>query len=562
MPHRQVSDKSELGDSWVVNDSDADSSGDDPEDPAFEPSIRLPSNGRKESQRRSIDVQSIDGNLPKRGQQSIHVPQRRSSRNSPKPTTGPDLIMPAICEDGAGRSWVVTKNVDKAKPYQSPKKRHARNDTPGTAPSKAQTTSIKDSRSRSTTYDQIDQSAQNLIHLLAPIFSWVYDVLLNSLHFLKTPISLFLAFYLFLVLGQITQNFLTSSLSNALSPLCRFPGATVLVPSCKTRISPPDTPVEFEELMSVQSQFEDVLSASANSVSLPLDMKRSETSIRDLRAIVRFSTLQAKNELSLEFDGFIETARIASYDLQRFNGHVGRAVDSVLSTARWTARILDDIALAKNNYGLLPTFIKNRILAPFKPLRQTPEARLLDQYIVHTQAISSEITRLITEAQALLYVLQNLEDRLETIHEIALRENVAAQGNKDDLLAHLWTMLGGNRAKLHKYNDQLRLLRQVGEYRKNAYTHVSNMIVKLQAMGSELESLRERVGSAEVERDAGAEVPLRAHIESIEMGVDRLEKARDAARGLEGGTIRRALDANEAMGRSLDGSAVGRIGDR
>ena len=31
-----------------------------------------------------------------------------------------------------------------------------------------------------------------------------------------------------------------------------------------------------------------------------------------------------RNELVLEFDGFIETARIASYDLQKFNSHVGR----------------------------------------------------------------------------------------------------------------------------------------------------------------------------------------------------------------------------------------------
>jgi hypothetical protein len=31
-----------------------------------------------------------------------------------------------------------------------------------------------------------------------------------------------------------------------------------------------------------------------------------------------------RNELVLEFDGFVETARIASYDLQKFNSHVGR----------------------------------------------------------------------------------------------------------------------------------------------------------------------------------------------------------------------------------------------
>lgn len=562
MPRRRASDKSSLGDSWVVNESDADSSSDDAKKPAFEHPKRPTRSRIKGSRRISVEPESLDDFEPQIRQQSVPVPQRRSSRNSPKPMPEPDLVMPSIFEEKNGRSWVMANDPREGKIYQSPKKRYAKGELHGTAPTEAQTVSNREPRSQIATHDQFFEKAQTMYYLIAPMFSWSYDVLLNSLHFLKTPISLMLALYLLLALGQIAQNFLTSSLHNALSPLCRMPGISVILPICKTRDFPSDTPVEFDELMNVQSQFEDILSTSATSVSLPLDMKRSETSIRDLRTIVRFSTLQAKNELSLEFDGFIETARIASYDLQRFNGHVGRAVDGVLSTARWTARVLDDIALARINYGVLPNFINNKLLAPFKPLQQTPEARLLDQYILHTQAIAGEITRLTTEAQALLYVLQNLEDRLETIHEIALREDLAAQGNKDDLLAHLWTMLGGNRAKLHKYNDQLRLLRQVGEYRKNAYMHVSNMIVKLQAMGSELESLRERVGSAEIERDAGAEVPLRAHVESIEMGVDRLEKARDAARGLEGGTLRKVLDANSALEKGLNVDLVRGIGER
>lgn len=548
MPRRRVSNKSDLGDSWVVNGSDADSSSSDAKDPTFEPSINLSRTGQRDLRRRSRDPE--DSYVSKSKHQSPPTPRRRSSRNSEKPTPEPDLIMPSIFEDTTGRSSDALGGLRAGIKQQLGRKQSARNETPIYGSSGKRAASKAESHPRNGFYDQIPDAIQNAIHLAAPIFSWMFDVLIHSLHILKTPISLILAIYLLLALGQIAQNFVTQSIQNALSPLCRIPGVSLLsIPICKTEISPPESAVEFEELMNVQNNFEDILATSANSASLPLDMKRSETSIRDLRTVVRFSTLHAKNELSLEFDGFIETARIASYDLQRFNGRVGRAVDSVLSTARWTSRVLDDIAFSKTKLGILPAFISNRLLAPFQPLQQSPETRLLDQYILHTQAISSEITQLTTEAQALLYVLQNLEDRLETIHGIAYRENLVAQGNKEDLLAHLWTMLGGNRAKLHKYNEQLRLLRKVGEYRKNAYAHISNMIVKLQAMGSELESLRERVGSAEVERDAGVQVPLRAHIESIEMGVERLEKARDAARGIESGALRKVLDGGATVGR-------------
>ncbi|KAI9872913.1 MAG: hypothetical protein M1823_008050, partial [Watsoniomyces obsoletus] len=95
-------------------------------------------------------------------------------------------------------------------------------------------------------------------------------------------------------------------------------------------------------------------------------------------------------------------------------------------------------------------------------------------------------------------------------------------------------MLGGNRAQLSKYNKQLHLLQHVGEYRKIAFAHVSATILKLQAMGAELEELRTRVGSAELQRDYGKEpVPLEMHIESIRMGVERLEAGREKAREAE-----------------------------
>ncbi|KIW18643.1 hypothetical protein PV08_02932 [Exophiala spinifera] len=401
-----------------------------------------------------------------------------------------------------------------------------------------------------------------VLQIAGHIAEWILDVLVQTLKTLKKPISWLLAAYLFVGILMLAKNLLTSSVYTALSPICRIPGASLLhLPICEyisTNFDAPtlspgaSAPVEFEALMRTQSHFEEILSESAAGVALPLDMKRSETSIRDLRQIVRFSQLSSRNELVLEFDGFIETARIASYDLQKFNSHVGRGVDIVLSTARWTQRVLDDMALRQSSRGLVPSFIQDRLFAPFAPVRFT-ESRLLDQYIQHTRVVSDEIERLIDEAQALLLVLQNLEDRLEVIHAVAMRDNIAAQAGKDEILSHLWTLLGGNRAKLGKFNSQLGLLRQVGQYRKVAWAHVSATILKLQAMGAELEELRVRVGSAELLRDR-RDVPLSVHIESIRLGVERLEEGRERARKLEQSHVRRVIDGAEgdAM-RALEG---------
>jgi hypothetical protein len=325
---------------------------------------------------------------------------------------------------------------------------------------------------------------------------------------------------------------------------------------CKSPISgtftgQPAPPAEFDRLMTVQGKFEEILEESAGGASLPLDMKRGETSIRDLRQVVRYSNIHSKHELAHEFDGFIETARLASYDLQRFNSHVGRAVDNVLATARWTGRVLDGIAARDGSASIIGTFISGTLLAPFQPLKFTEDA-LLDQYVQHARIVEDEIHRLIAEAQALLLILTNLEDRLDVIHGIALRDGGHANRGRDDVLALLWTQLGGNRDKLGKFDAQLRLLQQVNQHRQSALAHVTGTIVRLQAMGAELEELRERVGAPALLREH-ADIPLRVHIENIQMGVERLEQGRERSKETESEVMRGKLEGDGQAGRMIAG---------
>jgi hypothetical protein len=191
------------------------------------------------------------------------------------------------------------------------------------------------------------------------------------------------------------------------------------------------------------------------------------------------------------------------------------------------------------------------VLAPFQPVKFT-ESILLDQYIQHTHVVEEEINNLIAEAQALLLVLNNLEDRLDVIHGIATREDMHAKALKEEILSELWTMVGGNRGKLNKMDRQLNLLQQVGIYRKNAYAHVSGTIIRLQAMGAGLEDLRERVGSPELLRDR-IDIPLSVHLENIQKGVERLEEGRLNARKLEDEHIRRTLERGRLEGTMIDG---------
>lgn len=508
--------KPQLGDSWVVED-ESDSSG------ASSSGVE-----RHRSKRQSHD-------------------QRGPTRTS-RVSVEPELVMPSLHANSIDGSWY---SGEQPQIRRSPRKRlgkhviHEEHSRP--KPRDVATKETCEDSDRRLRKRRI-RNGQRVRDFVLPIVSYCFDVLRIAMGALKTPVSIFLAMYLFVGLLILLRNLFTTSIYSALSPICRIPGASLLnSPICQSRLSSQqyqdlegaEPPVEFEQLINVQSQFESILEESADGASLPLNMKRSETSLRDLRTLIRYSSLPSKNELVFEFNGFIETASIASSDLQKFNSHVGRAVDNVLATARWTKRVLDGVAAEHDSRGVFNAFFNDKLLGPFQPLRFS-EATVLQQYIEHTRAVGGEINRLIDEAQSLLGVLRNLDDRLDVIHGVAVRDDLHAQNSKEEVMSHLWTMLGGNRKALGKLNSHIKLLNHVNGYRHAAIAHVAGTMLKLQGMGAELEELRERVGTVELVGEKRG-VPLSVHIESIELGVERLEKRKIWARGVENEQMRKAL---------------------
>ncbi|KAF4631436.1 hypothetical protein G7Y89_g6697 [Cudoniella acicularis] len=492
------------------------------------------------------DYESPETSPPDNEDEPVRLSPRRRTRGSYRTGKSPEpkFVMPSIDVNSLDGSW--TENSSRTAKHQtgnryserlpdtrrrvlnnsSPEKRNRTSTTSkhkGTpTPSISLFSSLEDS-------DPLQNFLGLALYHASNMLLWLFDVLRGSLRILKIPISYMLAVWLLFGLGFMVTNLVTNSLYASLSPICRIPGAALIgLPFCTRYVGPdqPPPPVKFDQLMAVQSNFEQVLEESAGGASLPLYMKRGEASIRDLRQLVRYSHLHSKDELVLEFDGFIETARIASYDLQKFNSHVGRAVDNVISTTRWTSRVLDGIQHDGKIRGTISAFIHANIISPFQPVKFT-EKILLDTYIQHTRSVEEQIFKLIDEAQALLMILNNLEDRLDVINGVATREGIRAQSEKDEILASLWGKVGGYKDKKNKTDRQLALLNQLGTYRKKAYAHVSGTVLRLQAMGAGLEDLRERVGSPELLRDV-ADVPLSVHIENIQRGVERLEEQRQS----------------------------------
>lgn len=376
-------------------------------------------------------------------------------------------------------------------------------------------------------------------HLVLPVLQFASSVFSLLYRIFKPLLVLVVAIW---VMGFFARMLLMKTVSRALAPLCLLPGSAHLSSFCA--ISQSASPVEFDELMTVQSAFEDVLASSASGASLPLDMKRGEASIRDLKHVVQYSALPSRNELVFEFTGFIDTARQASSDLTKFNSRIGRAVDRVIGINRWTLQVIDGIAGKEASRGAINRLLGSMVLAPFNA-GQGPTELVTEQYLEHARAVEEQIAELIIEAQALLAILQNLDDRLDVIQSISTRDGLSLKGNRDELFEQLWTWVGGNRASLRKNNEQKQLLNQVNAYRQSAWEHVSGTILKLQAIASGLEDLRERVGAPDV---LGIRPEsLKMHIEHIQMGVERLEEQRSENRKVEGARHRTIMDRGNAV---------------
>lgn len=439
----------------------------------------------------------------------------------------PELVMPAS-PDGARKR----ASISRAKTPHS--RLNQRSLTSDAGSFMRRTGATASSQTKAEYDDEIDETSDLNWPIaiwekaLVPVLWYAWDILriaaTNPLT--KSLLAIWLVVGAFMLAG----NFVNNTVTLALSPLCRIPGSSLLnLPFCPSGSTPElSGPAEFDKLVEAQAQFEDVLAASASGSFLSLEMKSSEAGIRDLKHVVAYSNLPSKHELVLEFDGFVETARMASADLSKFNSHIGRALDHILSTNRWTLQVIDGVASEDAARGSLNKWFSNNfnVFAPFQPVALSQNV-LLDQYLRHTSAVEEQILTLINEAHVLLGVLENLDGRLDIIASIATRDGVRVENGREQLLSHLWTKLGGSRGSVAKLDKQLSLLNNVSQYRRMAWAHVNGAVIKLMAIRDNLEDLRERVAMPETLGDV---VPLEVHIENINLGIERLEQQRESGR--------------------------------
>jgi len=142
-------------------------------------------------------------------------------------------------------------------------------------------------------------------------------------------------------------------------------------------------------------------------------------------------------------------------------------------------------------------------------------------------SLSAQISRLILEAEANIDNLNDLEERLNALHELVSREVKTVKGDREELLAQLWTFLGGNKKGLKNFKENLVILKNVGSYRNQARVHVTATLQTLQSLSEDMEELREKVATPGL---VGENMSLEVQMKSIQYGLERLKENRIRAR--------------------------------
>jgi hypothetical protein len=242
-----------------------------------------------------------------------------------------------------------------------------------------------------------------------------------------------------------------------------------------------------------------------------------------------------REDLSNRLEDFVTAAKSTSRQLSKFSSRVGGVVDNLLAMDEFAIRALENVQAAQVE---APTGLRNLILSPF--LRgydvAAAEKEVLVTFVQASTVMDTSIRRLIHEAEIALRELDALESKLNIIEDIVQRENGMLDERHQEVLAQIWTILGGNRGKLANFESHKYLLSNISVYRKRALALVSRSLIQLQTMQSNLEELRDRVAEPGLLEDVGEEaekIPLEVHIQSIRKGVDRLSEGMSRAKGRE-----------------------------
>ncbi|KAH8698679.1 hypothetical protein BGW36DRAFT_376584 [Talaromyces proteolyticus] len=392
------------------------------------------------------------------------APVLSSASSSP----GLELVMPSIMFEStstSNRSWVIPKKRSQNPLYESrktpkmPKKR-------GNSPSQETQQSDTAGSSAATPVSAVKRR-------LLEVKNYVFEKI-DQNHLLRAILN---SFFLLMTLHLL----IIPELFYQIPSLCQLSGASKIFPSScitsnQTLSNTPTVSAKFQSAMRTQSQLQEYLNLTIQSIT-PLEhsLKGTDMALRDVYNHLRTEYSAANNEIDLEFQGAWTASRSISRAFMALKVDLEAVVGNLESYKSSSDQVRLETAIKMGKNNIFGRFRSRDISETEK--QEASGLAITNQFNRLDQEQESVISRLSQKTEAFLSRLAKLDDHLESMKEVATREqqrlgrdsNKLSQTNIVwDSIAGLWSGVGDTTEKnrLDVDNKILSELERISSYHR------------------------------------------------------------------------------------------------
>ncbi|KZF24269.1 hypothetical protein L228DRAFT_266616 [Xylona heveae TC161] len=391
---------------------------------------------------------------------------------------------------------------------------------------------------------------ETLASLPVRVLSIAVEVVVTMPRLLRIPMSIALTvFIVYQIIGAVT-NTVAKSVHASLSPLCLIPGASLFNLSiCKSssplpvleklKLGSVPPPVDFGQLITIESPIEGLLHAGIQHMPLSQYLIQGEMRVRQLRTRVRVSSFKNRGELLDILEAFIGKTHETVDTVLLFNSRLRGLLDLIAIQTNSTIRRLEWMAekdfieppgaLSRSMQWLVPGYID---LWTYRMREMT------NAFTYHKRFVLDRLEKIISSGEYILNGLDSLDYLLNELHKRLLPADAGDRTYSAENLSIMWSILctwgrreeGGIWTGLSAEDkEKLSHLTEFDKHRRATRSHVGNSTLTLRTMAAALKHLSENIDDSRL-IDASARpspssaLSLSAHIQILRKGAETLTK--------------------------------------
>ncbi|KAK3996886.1 hypothetical protein QBC44DRAFT_123385 [Cladorrhinum sp. PSN332] len=334
--------------------------------------------------------------------------------------------------------------------------------------------------------------------------------------------------------ANLAFNSNTTSLTEALSPICRLPGMSSLdlaicsvTPDSDTEEGPKKLSFDMDPFLEIQGDFARTVDQALGMGRMQLNLGLYTETVKDLESVKQSSGLEDREELQHHFSDYFRAVRSAGQQFwpldSTLRGAVGYLPHLCSTAARELTEETEDVPTWANQNAWA-----NRIYSWFTPTKLSQQ-QVLDTYAKQLSDVFEKVNDVVSDGRGLLKELDTAGEELEKVHSLLQQDQQKSKDSQGfNYLAKLWFRFGGSKEAV---DEQLDVVDELSQQHSRVRKQVSELVSKSEDTLSQLYALKKTglVGQ-EVNRPLEYYVAkLTAQSNKLTEVVNRLSKGQNSA---------------------------------